>query len=315
MLTVEQLSSNQTKMVEERMRPGFLTATQSLKALAKNDNETLIKHGITYTQIADRLDSIMEKTITLMNHRKSEKSLSGKTLCVEGKYIVKCMGYLGHQSCPLSLEADMDRNDCGKSKGSMDFCATRIDTQAKFTFGSLLPHLIRDHHFFEGGTYRVDPETAINFFELKPDASYMSKMIKKSTWDGLKEGSFMTDIICSHDLSYVEANKTHHLIVEEGIEAFVIKGSSPRPPRTCTLLTHLKAGKQYVYIICRKEYYKRTTFEINNIHFNDIISKGSMVKSTFDVMEACLDPEDGFIDDSEKTAQPIEESIFKTSST
>lgn len=206
-LFVEHMSEGQLSVVEERMlskcwsEAGFLGVKQSLKDVALRDQKTLQKTGITFEKFADRLESIIHQS------EDAQISQIQYPPLVEGKYLVQIQTTKGYQECPFIFEKEsheehchetlepldnrslfMDMrspeykeslnhpkpfvkkhytNDCGQYIGSAVYVVTRTDTTERFSFASLMPHMIRDHHFFQGGPYRVDPEKGIAFFDMK----------------------------------------------------------------------------------------------------------------------------------------------------
>lgn len=206
-LFVENMSEEQLNIVEKRMfsgycsKAGFLGDKQSLKDIALRDRETLQKTGMTFEKFADRLDSIIHQS------EDAQISQLHYPPLVEGKYLVHIQQAKGWQVCPFTLEEDSKEEPCTKNMESLDirslfidmrspesqetlkkpkpivkkhytdecdqhigsavYVVTRTDTNERFSFASLMPHIIRDHHFFQGGPYRVDPEKGIAFFEMK----------------------------------------------------------------------------------------------------------------------------------------------------
>lgn len=206
-LFVEHMSEKQLNVIEERMFPGywseagFLEINQSLKKVALKDLETLQKIGMTFEKFADRLESIIHQS------EDAQISQIQYPPLVEGKYLVQIQQTKGWQACPFTFEEESKEepcnenmepldikshfidmrspefqeslkkikpivckhysDDCGQHVGSAVYVVTRTDTLERFSFASLMPHMIRDHHFFQGGPYRVDPEKGIAFFEMK----------------------------------------------------------------------------------------------------------------------------------------------------
>lgn len=179
-IPVEELTPQQLKTIEPRLYPGqwsatgFLSKGQSLSIAAQKDRETIQKTSYTFEKIADYLES-------LINHAVSGMRLhQGTWKLFEGKFLVLKFQTKGIQHCPFNLSEVPEKNDCGGYVGSLDYKVIRVDTGEEFTFASLHPHLIRDHHFCEEGPYRVDPETFIRFFSCREQHSNRAVSIEKT---------------------------------------------------------------------------------------------------------------------------------------
>lgn len=244
--TVEELNNHQVIIVEQRMRPnqwsiaGFLTEQQSLHEVAVRDLKTLQERSITCDQIADKLEGLTYKW--------SRFSQPGHLPLAEGKYLIRKMQTRGYQTCPFTF-SDKEHDDCGDRQGSADYCVTNIETEEEFRFASLMPHMIRGHHFFQGGTYRVDPEKAIAFFGLKENVSY--KLKTRGYWDEVDSISG----IDPEDLQIVKNSEVKRLA--EGVNAYLFKGSEVSDDgkkRLRRLIpSNLEPSKNYLYITCQSE--------------------------------------------------------------
>lgn len=166
------LDGEEYEMVQESMRPnawsmvGFLGTDESLRQVTIEDNETLEKLGITHAQISDRLNAIVKRGY----EAKDEEAI------ISGKFLIKGFYTRGWQNCPFT---ETTKNLCGR--GSSDYTIENIETGKKIKFPSLIIHLIKEHHFFEGrGTsYRLDPQLACEVLEIKPGVDYELKTVKK----------------------------------------------------------------------------------------------------------------------------------------
>ncbi len=180
-LPYEELSNEELDIIESRLYPneysfgGFLALDERLKIVHANDRDTLNEKGITYDQIADVLETFVGKY-----YRKS--SLGRYDDIIDGKYKVDANQYKGVQTCPFQ-NSKLD-NKTHFEYGSSDLIVTNIENNQKVQFGTLLPHLIRCHHFFEGpkSPYRVDPAYIIDFFDIKPNVDYTPKYKDLITW-------------------------------------------------------------------------------------------------------------------------------------
>ena len=200
MYTLEEITK-----LEAVMRPnissvaGFLNNTDSLIDIINNDSNYLNSVGITHKQIGDRLDAIIGKYLRFLMLksycRKNEipKNMIGKnfdadfnfTVIIDDYLEVSATGWCGGQSCPFKV---IDAND--KASASYDFTITNLKTSETIDFSALLPHLIREHKFFEGTTsYRLEPKAAISVLELKKGVNYFQPKNAGTFW---KIGSSIT---------------------------------------------------------------------------------------------------------------------------
>ena len=161
------MPQEQIKEVDKRMQPdgwseaGFLKMGQSGKKVSELDRETLKKRGVTYEQIAEKLEEIGKIAGKHTLGQPEHEEFHFKLLCTRG-----------HQTCPFSFEKVTipgwgdDVKDCANSIGSWDVTVTRKKTGEKLFFSGLHAHLIRKHRFFEDGEYRLDPDKACDFFGI-----------------------------------------------------------------------------------------------------------------------------------------------------
>ncbi len=183
--------------LEARMRPGaysdkgFLGPDESLEEVIRRDEMTMHDMRITCEEIANAIRRVIDDTLQQheqrlrrqlsKKHQELEKGVSPerKDLYIPNLYQPESVpefdlnhmpgsdqGYLvdpdlqvflvqyrGFQGCPWG---------CNTAVGSRDFLILNRVTGEYFTGPSLIVHLIREHHFFEGlGTpFRTDPARA-----------------------------------------------------------------------------------------------------------------------------------------------------------
>jgi hypothetical protein len=221
MITVQELhkiSDELFRKVENRMRPkqysksGFLDKTESLKDVAERDETTLKAKGLTYDIIAERLSGFIKRAnqINNDNHikriqnkdkRKDKQLRIPKNVPIIGghlsnfnitikepdnKYLVQKIQWNGWQCCPFGPGEKDEKNDgllnC-KECSDKDFVIKNLTTDEYVSFPSLIIHLIRDHHFFEGNTeYRLDPEKVISVLNINPSHDYTIPSRKIECW-------------------------------------------------------------------------------------------------------------------------------------
>lgn len=179
---LKKYSTQQIEELEAKMLPGklsdsgFLAPGESLAKVISDDNETLKRLGITHQQIADRLQGIIGKANNPENRGSMEVDINGE-------FTVRLVAFAGYQECPFG---DRPQND--DPLGNMTVLITNKRTGQQLGLGSLLIHLIRDHHFFEGHTgHRLDPEQAIDILEIKKGNDY-TPSIRKEKYYILKTG-------------------------------------------------------------------------------------------------------------------------------
>ncbi len=157
--------------LESRMRPGrfsqagFLGPTESLSAVLAQDAETLLGLKLSYTELSERLEKLIEVAETN----------TGRSIRVAPHFTVSIRKYAGFQICPWSI--DPHHMQCMEGGGvrhaSIDWEIRNLRTGQQMEGPGLIVHLIRDHHFFEGfeSPYRVDPDELAQLFELGPYSS------------------------------------------------------------------------------------------------------------------------------------------------
>lgn len=147
---------------------GFLGVNDVLETIIQKDTEFLQGVGITFEQVADALETLHQLGYRANKHLECKNTLLG-FIEIRPPY-----GWMGSQCCPFG---------CKGVGGFADVTVRNTHTNEKFTFGSLLPHLIRCHHFFEGSTsYRVDPEQVVRVLGLSPKESYAAAKSNERVW-------------------------------------------------------------------------------------------------------------------------------------
>jgi hypothetical protein len=182
--------NSEIESLEAKMRPGqssqggFLGSTESLDAVITHDEEIIAKFGLTHDQVAQAIEKVVEDALNQKRSIPWEKRtderkadfpylLRPETLpdfsldnlpdinqgyCVD-HFQFFMIQWRGYQDCPWG---------CPNAGGSFDFMILNRKTGNSFTAPSLITHLIKNHHFFEGveSPYRCDPEKVILVFEL-----------------------------------------------------------------------------------------------------------------------------------------------------
>ena len=156
---------------------GFLQKGEKLQGVVEKDRQTLMKYGVSYEKIYQELSAIIDAAEDEKAKKPfGESSESEINVTVnQKKFAVKIESFRGFQYCPFSLrKEDSYTNLCGR--GSKDITITNIQKTDKngknlsIKVGSLLPHLIRDHHFFEGDVpYRVSPKDIIETLGIEKE--------------------------------------------------------------------------------------------------------------------------------------------------
>lgn len=160
--TIFDMSNDELKSIEARLRPGgysavgFLSAKESLRDVCVRDLTTLNALGISCEQISGTLIALVKKAQQVTE---SNEALIGDRFMVRGALI----GTNGYQLCPF--------HQPGKQchKGQHDYVVTNLKTNESVSVSQLAIYLIGKHAFFEGDvSYRVDPEKVCRVLELQP---------------------------------------------------------------------------------------------------------------------------------------------------
>lgn len=187
----EKLSEKEFDEIEQRMYPGkysgvgFLQEGERLRDVINADDLYLKSVGITYEQIADRLETIVGKYSRTIELEHKDDAVIGdvskimllfgkeKKRTVENRYLISDVSYMGAQECPFQNKK-LDNRYHGYAYGSRDLTVYDTVTEREIVFNTLLPHMIRCHKFFESpkSSHRLEPRDVIEILEIKPDVCY-----------------------------------------------------------------------------------------------------------------------------------------------
>jgi hypothetical protein len=213
----DQLSNEEFNRIQERMYPGeysmvgFLAPNEKLVDIIEKDRLYLESVNITYDQIADRLLVIEEK------HRHNHQSKS----IIENKFEVSMVQYKGIQECPFQ-NYNLD-NKTHYEYGSADITITNLKTNKTIKFGSLMHHLIRSHHFFEGSIlFRLDPKEVIEVLEIIPGVNYAPIYKYKYTWNFSASDSNIDIEIYKDEYFKMLTNYAIHTYLGNGMIVFML---------------------------------------------------------------------------------------------
>lgn len=171
-ITLEQL--------EDRLKPdrysqaGFMAEDEKLFSIIDRDTKMLEKHKVTFDDVASRIAYLFDT---------SEKN--GQEIVIgDSHFKVEWLQTRGFQLCPWGILDNWHLHQTGspnakryeqfgylgkkyKRFGSRDYKITNLKTGEAVSLPQMAPHLIGDHHFFEGNTdYRMDPEKLIEVLEI-----------------------------------------------------------------------------------------------------------------------------------------------------
>jgi len=133
---------------------GFLKEGQTLKQVVKRDQEVLKILGYSTQEVADLLADICETNCQENNFVYT--ALNRK------RYKVVIERSRGIKRCPWQ-----DFVNLKKSPSFINFYINEVDKTERIRIPGLLRHLIEKHGFFEGGLYRVAPETIVEMFGIE----------------------------------------------------------------------------------------------------------------------------------------------------
>lgn len=191
----ETIPSDELIVIEQRMYPGkyselgFLQEGETLQKVYDDDKRFLEACNITYDQIADRLDTILGKYYRALNNESRVKKGSvydrnpKLEYVVEDTYRITSVSYMGAQGCPFqNKEKDPDYH--GYEYGSTDVTIKNMVNSSTITFNTLLPHMIRCHHFFESpkSSHRLDPLQVIRTLEIQQNVDYKPQYKHYYSW-------------------------------------------------------------------------------------------------------------------------------------
>lgn len=132
---------------------GFLEKSQTLEQVLERDRRALEILGYSTQEVANLLGPLNKKAVE--NGKNFDYSApNGK------QYEVKIQAWRGIQECPWH-----DRVDGRKSHGGIDMYLTEKGKSGEpVHIAGLVRHLVESHGFFEGGSFRVAPETIVELF-------------------------------------------------------------------------------------------------------------------------------------------------------
>jgi hypothetical protein len=132
---------------------GFLAPGERLDDVIEHDERSLLALGLSFEQVADYLALVIgqaERRLELARRgRQAPPETARPWLSITAEHT------LGFQTCPFCADAgEYER----QPKASADYVLRDIESGISICVPGLLPHLIREHHFFEGSVpYRTDP--------------------------------------------------------------------------------------------------------------------------------------------------------------
>ena len=184
-LSNDKISGEEWREIEERMNSknfstsGFLGSDEKLLDVIDKDEKYITSQGFTFEQIANFLETILNEYRQKYNDPDEQAII----LWQGQEYKIQTITWMGAQQCPFQNH-ELDSQYHGYSYGSQDVNIHCIETDEKISFNTLLIHMIRQHHFFEGYkcSHRLDPEKLIKMFNLKPSKQYKSKYTIVGKW-------------------------------------------------------------------------------------------------------------------------------------
>ncbi len=152
---------------------GFITPKQSVQDWIIKDAEKVISFGLTHQKVAEPLVAAIQAIEENPKNRgnTSEFHFNGRSYRVTGL----------HVSCFFIKTGDCRKEQLwsGWRKGGvqgtpfndMIFSTwtgtiTDVETGSQLKFDSLTPHMICRYGFYQGGSYRISPESIVEFFKL-----------------------------------------------------------------------------------------------------------------------------------------------------
>jgi hypothetical protein len=164
---------------DERMRPGqlsadgFLLNNESIMTVYQSDKDYLKSVNITYDQCADIFELIQWKKKRIKDIAMDRfKLVPVIDYAIDGIWQCDTVKWMGAQECPFQQKDN--KKYYGHQYGDADMIITNIKAGfSTIVVNTLLPHIIRNHHFFEGNvSNRVSPANIIGFFDLQPNVDY-----------------------------------------------------------------------------------------------------------------------------------------------
>lgn len=160
---------------------GFINDTESLIDVARRDDATVVRLlGAEGHSIIGRALMMLCVGPEKIRRGAPEMMLTGFDVT---KFDTVNKTFCGWQKCPFishvpmkwthdgAEKSEIMIGSCGhqapSSGGSADVTVINRATGERFTFGTLLPHMIYHHHFYEGAVpHRVDPEVVVRVLGL-----------------------------------------------------------------------------------------------------------------------------------------------------
>lgn len=241
--SLESLSAKEYQRIEARCLDSdyatgaMLKEKQTLKEVIEADQAYLNSIGITFQQIADRLNYFLEVDPELEKPQTKPKFYVGRgwsgrgvtswTITVDGrKFEIHALPFGGAQECPFHKESAVKDSYKGYEYGSVDYVIVDTVNQVELRFGDLLLHLIEKHHFFEGPgvQYRLEPQKVVEFLQLKPGINYKVPRIDIPQWKS--DSSFTGQI--SKDNRIIPILKKEPVLQIEGIQFYLLSEAEHR---------------------------------------------------------------------------------------
>lgn len=154
---------------------GFLGENETFTAVVNKDKKYLKRRKITAAQIADRLETLVQKYYCVFAPWSDKNILASfpphlnnnpnhnNARCVEGKFIISKSSTSGYHPNPFGAQERVYKG------GSTDYLIYNIQNKKLIRFGDLLIELIREKCFFEGNVlYRLSPADVVATLELVP---------------------------------------------------------------------------------------------------------------------------------------------------
>lgn len=137
---------------------------ESFKSIIKQDAATLQELGLTHEDIARAIFEFIYAYEKAELAGELAKDKVGEYIEHDGYYVSR-NDWRSYEDCPFESKTDSEH-----VRTRFDYLIQKIDTKDSIKFGGLMPHLIAEHHFFEGGKdnpYRVDPRSTAQFLNIQ----------------------------------------------------------------------------------------------------------------------------------------------------
>jgi len=104
------------------------------------------------------------------------------------QFIIFYCTWCGYEYCPffanVNINGELHKHHCNY-KCSSDYIIYNQNNKKHIIFPGLIIHLIHEHKFFEGSSYRLNPSEAIDVLEINDKCEY-HKIITKNAWQHVK---------------------------------------------------------------------------------------------------------------------------------